>query len=277
MRIAVLARVAGVVVWLDRQLRELGHECVGVVTTEGPRGRYGDEPLSALIDARPLHLDVLVAGEPKRFAQLLAVLEPDLAISGGLPVRIPEDALEVPRHGIVNCHPALLPRYRGPNPIGWALRNGDHELGFTFHRMDADFDTGRILAQGTAPLASAERAEDALQTLFGVARSLLPQALERVEAGDPGDPQAEEDASYAGFFEPEYAEIDWTRTAEEVHRQVRAWWLAAARDGVRGPLAQLDGARVIVQRTRLDDAEGGTPVECADALIWILETAPTAA
>ncbi len=277
MRIAVLARVPGVVVWLDRQLRELGHECVGVVTTEGPRGRYGDEPLSALIDARPLHLDVLVAGGTKRFAQLLAVLEPDLAISGGLPVRIPEDALEVPRHGIVNCHPALLPRYRGPNPIGWALRNGDQELGFTFHRMDGDFDTGRILAQGTASLACAERAEDVLQALFGVATSLLPHALERVEVGDPGDPQAEEDASYAGFFEPDYAEIDWTRTAEEVHRQVRAWWLAAARDGVRGPLAQLDGARVIVQRTRLDAAEGGTPVECTDAPIWILETAPAAA
>ena len=277
MRIAVLAHVPGVVVWLDRQLRELGHECVGVVTTEGPRGRYGEEPLSALIDARPLHLDVLVAGGTKRFAQLLAVLEPDLAISGGLPVRIPEDALEVPRHGIVNCHPALLPRYRGPNPIGWALRNGDQELGFTFHRMDADFDTGRVLAQGTAPLAGAERAEDALRALFGVATSLLPQALKRVEAGDPGDPQAEEDASYAGFFEPEYAEIDWTQTAEKVHRQVRAWWLAAARDGVRGPLALLDGARVIVHRTRMDAAEGGTPVECADAPIWILETAPVAA
>jgi methionyl-tRNA formyltransferase len=264
MRIAVLARVPGVVVWLEGQLRELGHECVGVVTTEGPRGRYGDEPLSALIDARPPHLDVLVGSGPERFAQLLAVLEPDLAISGGLPVRIPEDALEVPRHGIVNCHPALLPRYRGPNPIGWALRNGDQELGFTFHRMDADFDTGRLLAQGTAPLAGTERGEDVLQ------------ALERVEAGDPGDPQTEEEASYAGFFEPEYAEIDWTRTAEEVHRQVRAWWLAAARDGVRGPLAQLEGTRVIVQRTRLDAAEGGTPVACADAPIWILETAPAA-
>jgi methionyl-tRNA formyltransferase len=147
MRIAVFARVPDVVVWLDQQLRQLGHECVGVVTTEGPRGRYGDEPLSALIDARPLHLDVLVASGPDRFAQLLAVLEPDLAISGGFPLRIPEDALAVPRHGIVNGHPALLPRYRGPNPIGWALRNGDEELGFTFHRMDADFDTGRILAR----------------------------------------------------------------------------------------------------------------------------------
>lgn len=274
MRIALFARVPDVVVWLDRQLRELGHECVGVVTTEGPRGRYGDEPLSTLIDARPLHLDVLVASGPNRFAQLLAVLEPDLAISGGFPLRIPEDALAVPRHGIVNGHPALPPRYRGPNPIGWALRNGDAELGFTFHRMDADFDTGRVVAQGTAPLAGAERADDVLQALFGIATSLLPQALERAEAGDPGDPQAEEDASYAGFFEPEYAEIDWKRSAEEVHRQVRAWWVAAAHDGIRGPLAELDGRRVLVQRTRLDAAEGGRPVECADGPIWVLETVP---
>jgi methionyl-tRNA formyltransferase len=274
MRIAVFARVPDVVVWLDQQLRQLGHECVGVVTTEGPRGRYGDGPLSVLIDARPPDLDILVASGPKRFGKLLAVLEPDLAISGGFPLRIPQDALDVPRHGIVNGHPALLPRYRGPNPIGWALRNDDRELGFTFHRMDADFDTGRILAQGTGPLAGAERAEDVLQTLFGVATSLLPHALERVEAGDPGDPQAEDDASYAGFFEPEYAEIDWARSAEEVHRQVRAWWVAAARDGVRGPLAELDGRRVLVQRTRLDAAEGGTPVECADGRIWVLQTAP---
>ena len=274
MRIAVFARVPDVAVWLDAQLRELGHECVGVVTTEGPEGRCGDEPLSALIDTRPPHLDVLVASGPKRFAPLLAVLEPDLAISGGFPVRIPEDALAVPRHGIVNGHPALLPRYRGPNPIGWALRNGDSELGFTFHRMDADFDTGRILAQGTAPLAAAERAEDVLQALFGVATSLLPRAIERVEAGDPGESQDERDASYAGFFEPEYAEIDWTRSVDEVHRQVRAWWLAAARGGIRGPLADLEGKRVLVLRTRLDGGEGGTRVECGDGPIWVTEAIP---
>jgi methionyl-tRNA formyltransferase len=274
MRIALFARVPGVVAWLDAQLRELNHECVGVVTTEGPRGRYGDEPLSALIDVRPPHLDVLVASGPQRFAELLGALEPDLAISGGFPVRIPADALAVPRHGVVNGHPALLPRYRGPNPIGWALRNGDTELGFTFHRMDADFDTGRVLAQGTAPLAGAERAEDVLETLFGVATSLLPLTLERVEAGDPGDAQVEEDASYAGFFEPKFAEVDWARPAEEVHRQVRAWWVAASRDGVRGPLAELGGERVYVLRTRLDAAEGGTRVECGDGPIWALETAP---
>ena len=277
MRVALFARVPGLVVRMEALLRELGHECVGVVTTEGPRGRYGEEGLSALIDVRPPHLDVLVAGGPARFARLLEALEPDLALCGGFPVRIPADALAVPRRGVVNGHPALLPRYRGPNPIGWALRNGDAELGFSFHRMDAGFDTGPLLAQGSAPLAGAERAQDVLETLFGLWASLLPRALERVEAGDAGDPQGEEGASHAGFFEPDFAEVDWTRPAADVDRQVRAWWVAAARDGVRGPLAEIGGERVYVRRTRLDDSEGGTRVDCGDGAIWVLETAPAPA
>ena len=273
MRVALFSRVPDVVVRLDALLSALGHECVGVVTTEGPPGRYGDTPLSAVVDERPPHVDVLVASGSRRFAPLLASLAPDVALSGGFPVRIPDDALAVPRLGVVNGHPAPLPRYRGPNPIGWALRNGDAELGFTFHRMDADFDTGPVLAQGSAPLARAEGPEDVLETLLGLWAALLPRALERVETGDPGDPQDERDASYAGFFEPEFAEVDWSRPAEEVHRQVRAWWVAAARDGVRGPLADLDGRRVRVLRTRLDGAHGGTRVECGDGPIWVVETA----
>jgi methionyl-tRNA formyltransferase len=277
MRVALFTRVPEVVVQLETLLRELGHECVGVVTTEGPRGRYGETPLSALLDVRPPQVDVLVASGPARFARLLEALEPDLALSGGFPVRIPADALAVPRHGIVNGHPSPLPRYRGPNPLGWALRNGDAELGFTFHRMDADFDTGPVLTQGSAPLAGAESARDVFETLIGLWATLLPQALERVEAGDPGDPQDEDGASYAGFFEPEYAVVDWTRPAEEVHRQVRAWWIAAARGGVRGPLAELEGERVFVLRTRLDGSGGGTPIDCGDGPIWVLETSPAPA
>jgi len=89
-----------------------------------------------------------------------------------------------------------------------------------------------------------------------------------------GHAQVERDASYAGFFEPEHAEVDWTRPAEDVHRQVRAWWVAAARDGVRGPLAELGGERAYVVRTRLDAAEGGILVECGDGAIWVLERHP---
>jgi methionyl-tRNA formyltransferase len=273
-RVALFARVPEAVVHLDAAVRGLGHESVGVVTSPGPAGRYGAEPFSALVDAAPPHLDILVAHSPSRFAPLLAALEPDVALCAGFPLRIPPDALRVPQHGIVNGHPALLPGLRGPNPIGWALRNGDAEIGFTYHRMDEDFDTGAILAQGSAPLADAEGPEDVVTRIVGLAAALLPQALARVEAGDPGDVQDGNEATYAGFFEPEFAEIDWRRPAEEVHRQVRAWWVAAVRDGPRGALAELDGERVRVLRTRLDDREGGRRVECGDGPIWVVETAP---
>jgi methionyl-tRNA formyltransferase len=275
MRIALFGRVPQLVARLAPYLGELGHECVGLVTTEGPPGRYGAGGLEELLALRPADLDVLVASGPKRFAPLLAALEPDLALCGGFPVRIPADAIAVPRLGVVNGHPAWLPKYRGPNPIGWALRNGDAELGFTFHRMDAEIDTGPILVQGSAPVGRAERPEEVLAALFHLWMTLLPRALELVQTEQPGDAQTEQDASYAGFFEPEFAQVDWSRPAEEVHRQVRAWWVAAARDGVRGPIADLAGARVYLRRTRLDDAEGGTPVECGDGCpLWVLETAP---
>lgn len=275
MRIAVFTRLAAVLQGITPVIRECGHEVVGVVTTEGPSGRYGEVPLSLLVEARPAGVDVLVADNPKRFAPLLRALEPDLAVCGGFPVRIPADAIAVPRLGVLNGHPAPLPRYRGPNPIGWALRNGDSEIGFTFHFMDVEFDTGPVLVQGAAPLAPATRAEDVLDTLFHLWTTLLPEALTRTMAGERGTKQSLEGESYAGFFEPEFAELNSARPAEEVHRQVRAWWLAASRDGVHGPLTELAGERVRVLRSRLDDHEGGTPITCGDGRqVWIVETSP---
>src|SRR5262249_48693535 len=102
--------------------------------------------------------------------------------------------------------------------------------------------------------------------------SLLPNALSRVEKRDAGDPQPPAQASYAGFFEPEYVEIDWSRTAAEVRRQVLAWGVAATRPGVRGALTTLNGERVRVLRVGYDDVEAGTGVDCADAALWIVET-----
>jgi methionyl-tRNA formyltransferase len=274
-RIAIFTRLPAVLQGITPIIRDCGHEVVGVVTTEGPSGRYGEVPLSSVVDARPAGVDFLVADNSKRFAPLLAGLSPDLALCGGFPVRIPADAIAVPPLGVLNGHPSPLPRYRGPNPIGWALRNGDSELGFTFHFMDAEFDTGPVVVQGAAPLASAERADDVLGVLFRLWTTLLPEALARIEGGERGAVQGLEGESYAGFFEPEFAELDRTRPAEEVQRQVRAWWVAAARDGIHGPLTKLDGERIRVVRSRLDDREGGTSVVCGDGRpLWIVETAP---
>ena len=187
---------------------------------------------------------------------------------------IPADALDVPPLGIINTHPSLLPRYRGPNPIAWTVRNGDRELGFSVHRMDARFDTGPLLAQGATPIDDVDDASEVFERMFTLLGSLLPGALTRVENGDPGDPQQDGQATYADFFEPEYLEIDWARTAVEVRRQVLAWGVAAARRGARGALTTLRGERVRVLRVRFDDAEGGTRVDCDDAPLWIVETEP---
>ncbi len=274
MRIALISRVAAAVTALSSVLRGLGHEPVGVLTTALGGDRYGQETLGAIAEHAATGADVLVAASPARIAPLLAALDADVAISAAFPLLIPADALTVPRLGIVNTHPSLLPRYRGPNPIGWTVRNGDHELGYSIHRMDHDFDTGHLLAQGTTPIHDAGRPEDIFGRMVALLSSLLPEALARVEAGDPGDAQPAEGASYAGFFEPEYAEIDWAQPTADIRRQVLAWGVAALRPGQRGALATVDGERLRVLRVRDDDAEGGTRMECADGPLWLVATEP---
>lgn len=274
MRVALISRVDRAVSGLAAMLRMIGHEPVGALTTVLGASRYGADTLGAITSQAGDGFDVVVAGSPSRIAPLLAALDADVAISAAFPMLIPADALDVPRMGIINTHPSLLPRYRGPNPIAWTVRNGDRELGYSVHRMDADFDTGPLLAQGATPIDDVEDSLELFERMFSLLGSLLPNALARVEAGDPGDPQPGGQASYAGFFEPEYVEIDWSQTAAEVARQVLAWRVAAARPGARGALTMLRGEPVRVLRVRFDDAEGGTRVDCADAALWIVETEP---
>jgi methionyl-tRNA formyltransferase len=102
---------------------------------------------------------------------------------------------------------------------------------------------------------------------------LLPRVLERVERGDPGEPQGTEGAGYFSFFEPEFAWIDWSRPAEEIYRQVRAWRFASVHSGDLGALTELEGERVRVLRVSLEGG-AGRPVECGDGTVWILETEP---
>ena len=263
-------------------LRELGHDVPGLVTM---RNRRRPEALAEFMRDPPEQLDVVLPSGPDRVAPLLEAFEPDAAVCSGFGWRIPAEALAVPRLGIVNGHPSLLPKYRGPNPFGWTFRNGDSELGYTFHLMDADFDTGPILVQGSVPLTHEHSTEDLIELLPPLVARLLPPALARLESGDHGDPQPIEGASYAGPFEDEYAEIDWTRTAHEVHNQVRCW-LVPTVSGIMGALTTLDGELVRVKRTRLvdDDSTGAPPgtileredgelvVQCGDGPIRVVRT-----
>jgi len=270
MRIVLVSQVPQAVVGISELLRALGHEPVAVLCTREHAGRYGDQ-FDALVRDAPGDMDVVVPATKERMAPLLRTYEPDAVLCFGFPWRIPADALAVPRLGAVNGHPSLLPRYRGPSPVAWAIRNGDDELGFTLHRMGAEFDTGAVLAQATVPLDDEHSYEELNEKFGSIVGDLLPRALARLESGDPGDDQDESRASAAPFFGPDYVWIDWQTRAADVYRQVKAWRFASFRPGERGALTEIDGESLRVLRTSLRPVDGRA-VECGDGTIWIVET-----
>lgn len=271
LRVVLVTQVPEAAHGVSELLRALGHDPVAVLCSREHAGRYGNA-FDALVRDAPADLDVVVPATRARMAPLLRAYEPDTFLCFGFPWKIPAEALAVPRLGAVNGHPSLLPRYRGPSPVAWAIRSGDDELGFTLHRMDAELDTGAVLAQATSPLADEHSYEELNAKFAEIVGELVPRALARLESGDPGDEQDDSLASYAGFFGPDYVWIDWARPAEEIYRQVKAWRFASVAPGERGALAELDGETVRVLRTSLSPVEGARAVPCGDGAIWVVET-----
>ncbi len=224
-------------------LRQLGHEIALVVMTPGTARR----PSLAYQDVTanpPLPASLLITSKMGQLPSLLAGLEPDLILVTGFPRLLPPEVLALPRLGCVNAHPALLPAYRGPDPMFWQFYNGEPELGLTLHRMDGSFDTGAILAQGSTPIGPDETPDDVYPRLFEIAPSLIITALEKVIAGDPGTPQDPARASYAPIPGVDDRRVDWTRTAEQIHNQVRACFGS-------GTLAIVGGEEWLIHRARL--------------------------
>ncbi|HEY7148296.1 MAG TPA: formyltransferase family protein [Gaiellaceae bacterium] len=279
-RVAIISNVLPVVGPLVGLLRELEHEPVAWLIGRRPAG---DErplpPWGEITDKNaPQGVNILFARGKEDVAPLFRGLDLDVTLCWGFNWKLPQDALDVPRLGSVNNHPALLPRHRGPYPLAWAFREGDPVFGSTWHRMDAEFDTGPILAQSSVPIEDTDTwIEDfgprVLQNTF----SMVPQVFKRLEAGDPGDPQTDEGASWAGPFEEDYAAVDWSQSARDIHNQVRAWRHMFGSAKVEGPIAELDGERLKILRTSLTDPGGDARrVECGDGSIWITESEPAA-
>jgi methionyl-tRNA formyltransferase len=254
-------------------VRALGHEPVAVIASRRRVPGAPPTPFAAEhVADDPEELDVLFASSKHSLAPLLRAYEPDLALCTGFPWLIPAEAIEVPKHGIVNGHPSLLPRYRGPFPVSWAVRNGETEIGLTYHLMDAKFDTGNVLAQ--APITIAD--DDTNETLFArfpaLSAELLPIVFERLARGDRGE--AQEGGEYQSVFEDDYRFVDLTKTAEAVHRQTRAWAFMPPFMPDLGPIFERDGTRVRLVRTSLTEVAEAERIDCADGPLWILETTP---
>jgi methionyl-tRNA formyltransferase len=255
-RIVLFTNITGGITWtfINDAVRPLGHRIVGVVTTPGPKSNRSTDYLD-VVAVVPPGIDTIVANHPTRLAAMVSPLRPDPIIVAGFSWLIPADLIALPRLGVINLHPSRLPEHRGPNPIEWALRNGQAETSFTIHRLGDDFDNGPVLAQRSVPIDDDDDGDSLIHKLTGEVPELMRTALARVAAGDAGDAQDEAGATYAGPFEPAWREIDWTHPARLIHNQVRSW--TGFRRVPRGALATIDGERVVVVRTRLLDPYPG--------------------
>jgi methionyl-tRNA formyltransferase len=261
MRVVILTQIVPVVEGYSELAAALGHDVPAVIV-----GRPFHETPEAFILAAG-KADVVFAASKWTIGPLLRAYDADVGLCTGFPWLIPQEAIDVPPLGIVNGHPTLLPRGRGPHPWAWAVRNGETEIGMTYHYMDATFDTGNILAQKAVPFGPDDTEETLIPRFQAASAELLPEVFAKLEAGDPGVPQ--EGGEYQQAFEDDYAVVDLTQAAADVHRQVRAWSFMPERRRT-GPV--LDGRRLL--RTSLVEVEGAERLDCADGPLWLLEAEP---
>jgi methionyl-tRNA formyltransferase len=273
-RVVILSMVPPAVHGIVQGLKALGHDPVALVTPRPRHERAARERFRELVDGAPAELDVVVVPSKDRLPRILRAYEPDLCVCLGYPWLLQKEVLEIPRIGILNSHPSILPKYRGPFPFAWAIRNGDTEIGQTLHLMDERFDTGPILAQRTLPIGEDEYLTDFLPRFGESSSQLFVEALTRLARGDRGDPQSDEGASWAGEFEEEYVYVDWSKGRREIHKQVRAWAMAFTRNGPRGAIAEVEGEQVRILRASLEPVDGAREVQAGDGPIWIVETEP---
>ncbi|MFI7298134.1 methionyl-tRNA formyltransferase [Streptomyces sp. CG1] len=256
-----------------------GHDPVVYAFSRSMRPRKPTDESAARVAgeitaALPAGVDLLLPGSSEGLGASLDGYGLDLLVCYGFSWRLPRSVLQIPRHGVLNIHSSLLPKYRGPAPVLWAIRNGDPDLGVTVHRMDEEFDTGPVLTQqGGVPLPDDVTPRSLWTDLSPVLREQLSIALDRVRDPSAGEPQSADGISYAGLLEPEFFAVDTKMTARQVHNQVRTFHFMGPN---LGPTATVNGRRLKVLRTSLTPVNG-IRLDCADAPVWITASEPVVA
>lgn len=156
--------------------------------------------------------------------QDLAALKPDLLVVVSFGLLIPKWFLDVPIVGAINVHPSLLPKYRGPAPIQWAVCNGESETGITIIKMSERMDAGAILYQEPFLIRAGEDAKGLSERLSQRTGQILPEFLKSIEKdGLPeGTVQREEDATFTPMITREMGLISWATDARQIVRRVKA-------------------------------------------------------
>jgi methionyl-tRNA formyltransferase len=190
----------------------------------------------------------------------LAALKPEVIVVAAFGQILRQNVLQLPQYGCINIHASLLPRWRGAAPVQAAIRAGDAETGVTLMLMDEGLDTGPMLASRSIPLTPQHTGGTLTVELAELGAALLIETLPAWLAGEiQAQPQANALMTLAPRLKKEQGEIEWTRSAVEIERQVRAYdpWPGTFTQGPRGQLKIL-AVEVAVGVNKPDEAVPGT-------------------
>lgn len=208
-------------------LEEAGHDIPLVVTQPDARRDRGKKFRSSPVKEKAVEMDVAILQPDKiknneGFLRAVADCKPDVMVVAAYGKILPKEVLDIPSMGCINVHASLLPKYRGAGPVQRAVLEGEEKTGITIMVMEEGLDTGDMLAREETPIGR-KTTEDLTWELARMGGRLLVKTLALLERGEiKPEPQDEALASYAPLISKEDGRIDFSRTAVEIERQVRA-------------------------------------------------------
>ena len=268
------------------QLKRLvadGHEICGVFTQPDKPKNRGMKPSFSPVKEYAI-TEGLEVYQPLKMKdgtalELVKQLAPELIVVAAYGRILPEEILNVPAYGAINVHSSILPKYRGAAPINWAILNGEQETGVTIMYMAKELDAGDIICIRTTEISPEENAQELTERLALLGAEALHEAVEQIKAGTVQRRAQDHSAyTYAPMLSKELSPMDWTRSARQLHDQVRGLypWPSAQ--------TELGGKKVKVYKTRVGeptDAPAGTiltagkkglEIACGDGCsLWILQ------
>ena len=249
-----------------RQLIADGHEIVCVLTQPDKPKNRGMKlmPSPVKVVAMEHQIEVYQPATLKSGEALerLSALKPELIVVAAYGKILPKEILDLPRLGCINVHSSLLPRYRGAAPINWAILNGETETGVTIMYMAEGLDTGDIISQRATAIDPDETVESLHDRLALLGAELLGETVAAIGAGTAQRvPQNDAESCYAPMLSRQLSPIDFSRSAHEIHNQVRGLipWPATTTE-IKGQTFKI----FAVEETGMDSTQGAGTLLGAD-------------
>lgn len=215
---------------LEKLLYHPSFQVLGVVTQPDKRRERGNKltPSPVKILANAHNLPVWQPERVKKDGETLnqlQLLNADAFVVVAYGQILSKKILNMPKFGCINVHGSILPQYRGAAPIQWCIHNGDKETGITTMLMDIGMDTGDILLKANIPISLLDNAQIVGDKLAVIGADLLVETLLKWERQEiTSIPQDNSLATYASLIQKEDYNLDWSKTAIELHNQIRGFY-----------------------------------------------------